>query len=232
MKALSTDQPHASLCVTRQPWQFGNSEQCRYLASQLPDPSGAMVKRIETRSWPCPPALIGQPLAIHATKRVDSAWMATHDPLLHTFGWCFADDVRLPLGAVVGSGRVAACLPIVDDMDDALRHGPAIQNEDNEVLTVIKPGHDEFMLDISDQLPYGDFTPGRFAWLIEDAAPTTERCPWCWGEGRVGPDEEYAGGRVKPSFEMRLCPVCDGAGRCEPIPWASSGGRLPEWTPS
>jgi hypothetical protein len=72
--------------------------------------------------------------------------------------------------------------------------------------------------DISDQQPYGHWKPGGWAWELTDPQPTTERCPWWDGMVNLGPH----------------CPVCNGKGRCDPIPvkgrqgiWQWDGTRRP-----
>lgn len=70
--------------------------------------------------------------------------------------------------------------------------------------------------EVSDQLPYGDFAPGRFAWLLDDVEPTTERCPECWGEV-AHPIEENRG---------CWCSTCGGDGACDPVP---ANGRHGLW---
>lgn len=96
------------------------------------------------------------------------------------------------------------------------------------------------------QRPFGDFTPGRFAWLLEDIKPTTERCPWCWGEttdpandfcAACGADlaeheiETLTRGDECCGFESAPCLVCDGGERTvDPIP-ARGRQQLWEWMP-
>lgn len=199
------------------------------------------IKTLETRSWPCPPSLIGERIAFHAAKRVDGEacrrmgfgqWCSiTYDgtpskPWVTTFNGV---DVPLPLGAIVGSGIVEACLPITrpgyppdpdslnrvqwDGADLLLRYQYTDALDSGMTVT-----------DLSDQLPYGDFMPGRWAWIIRDAAPTTERCPWCGGLGG-----EYDTGYIRTGEEwdavevQQRCETCVGTGRCEPIPW--KGGQ-------
>jgi hypothetical protein len=36
---------------------------------------------------------------------------------------------------------------------------------------------------ITDQLPYGDFRPGRYAWLLTDITPLAEPVPFKGGQG-------------------------------------------------
>jgi hypothetical protein len=196
MPAVSLHQPWASLLITRQPCPTFEDDICS---------NHGMVKRFETRSWPCPPALLGQPIAFHATQRkpvhgtdvgafrvygtstlgdrVTPARMYERRP-----GWGTRPEIPipLPLGAIVGSGRITASLPILSGDYEGNRAPPFVVTHDN-TLTLYREHPDTWEwidYDISDQLPYGDYsTDGkqRYAWLIEDAAPTTERCPWCWG---------------------------------------------------
>jgi hypothetical protein len=83
-------------------------------------------------------------------------------------------------------------------------------------------------IDVTDQLPFGDFTPGRYAWLLGDVKPTTERCPRCWGWGviRAHPvvvlDDDVL-------VEGEACPVCDQAKVCAPVPMR---GRRGLWAPN
>lgn len=188
-------------------------------------------KQFETRSWPCPPDLIGQRIAIHAAKREPrfehvGSYTVCRQNLSGAYGitptkdrWDLDDWVRLPLGAVVGSAVVAACSPILSG-DIARDSYPP------DALFVCTSGeHRELWrdsvweVDLSDQLPYGDFSPGRFAWLLTDAAPTTERCPWCW----LTPAD------VKEGL-WAACHVCGFGGSCAAIP-AKGGQRIWNWQP-
>lgn len=231
MPALSLWQPWASLLVTRQPCDceavrpdtaYGHHPDCGH---------NDTVKRFETRSWPCPEKWWGQHMAFHAAaRRVTPGDIGhyhveqlRHDAVMYEIG--AGDDIDLPLGAVVGSGVVAACYPIVGYGTDRDHGGRRVIVAGDRLFC--QTSHDPGVSpdDISDQLPYGDFTPGRFAWLIEDAAPTTERCPWCWGIGKrldVGWPHGFP--------TLTPCPVCKGAGRCEPIP-AKGRQRIWHWTP-
>lgn len=128
----------------------------------------------------------------------------------------------LPLGAIVASATLTACLPIVDAYADVWPTADVVAREAAGLgLHSVNPrgwgdggpcwDHE----DISDQLPYGDFAPGCFAWLLDDVQPTTARCPWCDGLGLVADGPFDAG-----------CPACAGAGRCDPIP---ARGRPGVW---
>lgn len=140
----------------------------------------AGVKTIETRSWRAPSALIGERIAIHAAaKRPDegeeygTGWWWTWD----SFGPGVIIEQRTgrqaaaPLGAVVATAVLTECAQVTGGTDCAgrpwLAGGP-------------------FSVDL-DQLPFGDYTPGRWAWLLDDIEPLTEPIPakgaqrvWNW----------------------------------------------------
>lgn len=213
-------------------------------ARTLPQPDASLValgvKTMLDTSWPCPPSLIGQPLAIHAGAKFVGNLA---DPLVN--GCHFGEGTRyvtkrdLPLGAVVATCRVAACVPMVSW---APLDGPAVWAA--HMIPLPDSGAERMLLlrdarsaaecadrdgplpaeiDISDQLPYGDFHPGRYAWLLQDVKPTTERCPACWGEREVPVT-------FMPGNRYQRCPLCNGAGHCPPLP-ARGRQRVWNWTP-
>lgn len=141
----------------------------------------------------------------------------------------------LPLGAIVATCTVVDCVPIVDDYEAicGAYEGPAAIERTPNGRLLRYPSWDSALYDgdeveVTDQYPYGDFTLGRWAWLIEDVKPTTERCPACWG------GTEYATrkrpGHVGETISPAGCWTCHGAGSCSPVP-AKGGPGLREWTP-
>src|SRR5690606_33860366 len=92
-----------------------------------------------------------------------------------------------PLGAVVATAVVTDALPIVS--------GDAWMWSDLPLVAVtdMRPPHykschpypalvrftapDETGVDVSDELPLGDYTPGRWAWLLDDVRPLAEPVP-------------------------------------------------------
>lgn len=185
------------------------------------------VKTIETRSWR---THYRGPLAIHAgatpigtgALSIGSWTNITGEPGARgqqaIAGGRPDDRIFCPLGAVVATARIVDCLPIMlfDDWG----------GRDAIVTESPQPGlwrYDAQATDITDQLPYGDFTPGRWAWLLDDVQPTTERCPACWGEGVVScaDDDDVGDG----------CDICKGGLlSLYPIPAKGRQG-LWEWTP-
>lgn len=162
------------------------------------------VKTIETRSWKAPDDLIGDTIAIHAAARKPRRHVPVGDWLPYRAGdtgpyrmelyaqgvpGAPQSPVPLPLGAIVATARLEACLPMVSWNDPQQRNG--------EHRLFVGPG-DLWQTrergparDISDQLPYGDFAPGRWAWMLTDVDRLDEPIPakgrqrlWQWNPGR------------------------------------------------
>lgn len=126
------------------------------------------TKRYETRSWSTPYRGL---LAIHAAKRWAGAerlaWQRAMTQLVsRSTGdriaaagagfWAAVGPCDLPLGAIVGLGQLASC----ELMDQAL-----IESQDE------------------DELAFGDWRPGRYAWRIEQVIRLPEPIPL---KGRQG----------------------------------------------
>lgn len=138
MKAISLTQPWASLVAI-----------------------GA--KRIETRSWYTNHR---GPLAIHASKRFPHPcrelcheWPfkeALNDgDIPATLALHAGDPEHLPLGAVLATCRLVACLP-----------------------TNLVPSHLEYGSLLTDrERAFGDHTSGRYAWVLEDVVALPEPIP-------------------------------------------------------
>lgn len=164
--AINVDQPYASLIAHGiKPWETRPSPPAKW-------PGLGKVKR-----YPGCGVQPGDLLLIVASKR-----RPEHDSPVGD--WCpvcdfggrwsmqhFADGVHgapeaidLPLGAVVAVARLADVVPIVTPSaappcDRFIRRGRS--------LWITNPNATDFD-DISDQIPYGDWTPGRWAWRLED----------------------------------------------------------------
>lgn len=167
------------------------------------------VKTIETRSWSTE---YRGPLAIHAGHRWDVGWgthALWHDPDVPSdtrdrndvlveklrcdptedcngSGYWTVDAYgrrHIPLGAVVATSTLADVVPIVEDCDD-LPYAPALIEAGYGWGRLWPEGASDLgeEFDITDQLPYGDFTPGRYAWLLTDIKP----CDPVPAKGRLG----------------------------------------------
>jgi activating signal cointegrator 1 len=157
MKALTLTQPWASLVAI-----------------------GA--KRIETRSWRTP---YRGPLAIHAAKGFPqdakrlvtqdwtffTAFSPGHSALLRESGVRLIPSESgygvlgtLPLGAVIATCRLVSCIPTRE-----LQENRTIDLDPDA-------GADSFVLDVRER-KFGDYTPGRWAWLLADIRLLPEPIP-------------------------------------------------------
>ena len=156
----------------------------------------AGAKTIETRSWST--GYRGD-LLIHAGKAWGAGWLRWYqpdDPMLDVLidaGADMDEDVNgsgswrvtarwsLPLGAVVAVARLVDVVPIFARDECLTGPGAWIGEFDHEGdlphqrggLWLIGPsglGHGT-PTRVEDQRPLGDFTPGRWAWLLDDVRP-------------------------------------------------------------
>ena len=135
------------------------------------------VKQIETRSWS---TSFRGPLAIHAGKAWPvpvGEWQVPSDrgpgPMIERLGRAYVrwESMPTPLGAVVAVCDLIDVVPIVDHA--GCRDGGYHLCVASYGALLHSPLHDpwpdgETEHDVSDQLPFGDFTPGRFAWLLDN----------------------------------------------------------------
>ncbi len=111
------------------------------------------VKRIETRSWP---TSYRGPLAIHATKRwtrdVRRLCLTSHFAKALEEGGLKAagraSELCLPLGMIVAVCELAHCVEIPAGCKVEWRQG-------------------EFLPPEGMEFHFGNYTPGRFAWILE-----------------------------------------------------------------
>lgn len=146
------------------------------------------AKPFETRSWAPPRDLIGQPIAIHAAKKVDkdAAIFATElsygqnaiggfdlanklelswggdesvpGELMAKFGSCL-----MPVGCVVAIARLDAAFQLGEIAKDTAVPGARV------VRRITSRDMPEcFTVRIDD---FGDYSPGRWAWLLRDVKP-------------------------------------------------------------
>lgn len=89
-----------------------------------------------------------------------------------------AHEAELPLGAIVATCTLVDCLPIVtpgtNGYHDLVRDNTSYVERRGDALDRVEwHGSQEswFRSSITAQLPFGDYTPGRFAWLLDDVKP-------------------------------------------------------------
>ena len=123
MKALSLWQPWASLVA-------------------------AGGKQMETRSWPAPAALVGERLAIHASKTGKHLRLVQQEP----FKLYLPEE--LPLGAILATVRLESCELITLELRLRLRE------------------------ESPHEFAFGDYTPGRFVWRLKELQPLSQPLPF------------------------------------------------------
>lgn len=129
-----------------------------------------------------------------------------------------------PVEVILGTVAVTGAAPIVADCDD-LDGAPELIETFGGLLRwwpECAATTDESR-DISDQLPWGDWTPGRWAWKLTDPKPTTEQCP----NDCARFDHRVPGHTMGSNWYWVPCPVCNGKGKCSPIPARGHQGLRP-----
>lgn len=140
------------------------------------------AKKIETRSWP---TKYRGPLAIHAAKSAPLYARALADidkafnqPLTGKKEWDPNIWLKLPFGAVLCTCNLVDCLEI--GVEYMSKWGSEIEHP----------------LPTGNELAFGDYTPGRFAWILGDIKPLPEPIPtrgaqglWNWEPPEVAADE-------------------------------------------
>lgn len=191
-------------------------------------PAGEMAPK-GVRGQPGKRLVRGERLGIHVAASVPSI---VHRLLEHDAGFraavflTLADfkplnvNLGLPAAKILGSCRVMDAVPVEEVrfvLAEAMPRGRRWIRTPTGVAV-----HDG-------EHTFGDYRPGRWVWLLDDIAPTLERCPACWGTGQfcrcaltLG-----VGGMHLPGCEIPACLTCEGNGRCPPIP---ATGRQGVWT--
>lgn len=202
MKAITVYQPHASLIVAG----------VKTIETKPSPPNGPM-RPDEVRGLPGLRIEPGERIAIHA-----AAVAPTEDAVfgpweVHEYAdnrWRVSLTERptrrivLPLGAIVGTVVVADALRIVEE-DDPIPL-PCIEPGERHLSLWYPasgaPGDEATEHYVTDQLPLGDFTPGRWGWLLTDPKPTTELCICCLNDRRSG----------------AVCMLCNDQHGTDPVP--------------
>lgn len=150
------------------------------------------AKPYETRSWAPPRDLIGQPIAIHAAKKVEKGAGAFADDLMygqHQPGGfdlaeklaatmsktpdelmgLFGKATTMPIGCIVAIARLDAAFQLGDPAQGTAVPAAKVvrritSREMPECFTV---RYDDF----------GDYAPGRWAWLLRDVKPLNPPVP-------------------------------------------------------
>jgi len=135
------------------------------------------AKKIETRSWP---TNYRGPLAIHAAKYMPKpyqlemgieAFNRIHNALLTCYPHGYNRDF-LPKGEVIVTCILRDCLKVTGEIGCPGHKSPILEN--GLVIT-------------GNEFYFGDYTTGRYAWILEDIQPLPEPIPakgmqglWNW----------------------------------------------------
>ncbi|CAG0950703.1 hypothetical protein RHDC4_00057 [Rhodocyclaceae bacterium] len=138
---------------------------------------GAGLKPYETRSWPAHRNLIGKRVAIHAAKTDnDIRELAAYYVAWNEDETFYDESYHVFLKAIVGLG-----FKTLRDLPRGTIIGTAILDASIPTNTLIEPG------------PFGDFSPGRYAWRMRDPQLLPEPIPFVGKQGFFDvPDELIA----------------------------------------
>lgn len=170
-------------------------------------------------------------LVLHAGVTPPDEFFRTPEPEIID-GEPYWFPIDTPLGAIVGTCDLVDVVPIVavvplSEEPTTAMYAPRshfdkpviLVSDSASAIEVILPSPGKSaVIEVSNQLTYGNFATGRYAWVLSDAKPTTERCPACWRDGSW------------PQPTRQLCPVCHGRLLRDPIPATGQRG-LWEWAP-
>lgn len=143
-------------------------ERIAIVAAMAPIKAKAKVGRFEV--WPADP-----PGRLHPNHEVERPCRIYDDQARGHLGWLDRGSwCPLPLGVVVCTAVVVEALPVVGPETDGY---PVIEVEDGSLTVHYGPDYwgEAQEEDISDQLPYGDWRPGRWAWRLTDVEPVPSR---------------------------------------------------------
>lgn len=88
--------------------------------------------------------------------------------------------------------------------------------------------HDDGFDDLDEYADALGLSPGQWVVTIEDWAPTTDRCPGCWGVGHGEP--VYRLSIEVGGLDYLPCDACDGEESCPPVPVAAAPiGTITTW---
>lgn len=124
------------------------------------------AKRVETRSWPAPLGIVGQRIAIHATKgglsKSEELDLLMRHEVVHAFEEATGEiptPADLPRGAIVCTAVLARCRGITT------MHASQLEERNPR------------------EFAFGDYTPGRHAWVLEDVQPVDPPLPCRGSQG-------------------------------------------------
>lgn len=124
-------------------------------------------KRIETRSWK---TNYRGPLLIHAGKKIEKH-ICKSEPFFSVLNSNSIDELdKLLTGLIIAKCNLIDCVKMSDwELDSSF----------NAVSATLENGQ----LIVGNELNFGDYTPGRFAWILDDVEILKEPIP---AKGQLG----------------------------------------------
>lgn len=176
MRALTIRQPWASLVALGVKTIETRSWSTRYRGPLAIHAGAAQPQRGEAPGLGVP---VGDWLPVRGGFiRMNDGWWLEHYASGHSGA---PEDAPLHLGAVVATCTLVDVVPMVNNDDprphrsclvldcphdgDLPHHRGGLWLIGTNALTMGRPTH------VEDQRPYGDFAPGRYAWLLADITP-------------------------------------------------------------
>ena len=149
------------------------------------------AKHYETRSWAPPRELIGQTIAIHAAKKIDKTAAALAEELIYgqhqPGGFDLADKLEASfegatdemMGLFGQAVMPVGCVVCTARLDAAFQLGEAARGTGVPAAAVVqrivsRSMPDCFTVRYDD---FGDYSPGRWAWLLRDVRPLNPPAP-------------------------------------------------------
>lgn len=123
------------------------------------------AKRIETRHWPAPKSLIGQRIAIHATKGTGPGGarafrdLCRHEPFRSALEREGLAAAELPRGGIIATAILDRCV--------------VMKEEEIDTLSKLHP----------DEHAFGNYEPGRYAWILSELVQLPELVPFKGSQG-------------------------------------------------
>lgn len=152
------------------------------------------AKPFETRHWAPPRNLIGQRIAIHAAKKIDKeAAEFAGELLTGSYGFVLQDKLHATIAGVPSTMMAAfrqiqmpvGCVLCTVTLDAALQLGEEAEGTALPAARVVN-------CLVSRQMPecftvryddFGDYAPGRWAWLLRDVKLLTRPLPMHGAQG-------------------------------------------------
>lgn len=141
----------------------------------------AGAKAFETRGWPVPSRLIGQPLAIHGSRAalprdLDAGTVEAMEAALGVPATRWPD---MPRGTIVAVSRIAGCYRVGSWTPGTTHIEIDASVTGSQPLTSIELRGDEAL--------FGNFGPGRWLWSLDNVTPFNPPVParghqrlWYW----------------------------------------------------